>query len=297
MKLAKGTDRLWIGERRGTAVFIRAGKVGAPGVPKAREHKTEATAQSFLEAERDKRLAEGFIMLDEAAGLDAPFTFDGKAPTKTKQELPGRYAHLQETVLMHVRAGYRDDDEIGTMIEELVRDERIALRREAADRAGTAGPARIDEPPLGASSKLEDALREIARDERRALRNRKRPEPWVNAAIDRAFDALDREGIIALQAAGFTQSDGWADANEIVARRRASGATPRGATFFHEQDLERALQGRGLMLTFGAYAGDDAEIAAAVVTALRAEGVDATWNGDPKQRIHIAPFEWFRLPR
>ena len=42
MKLLKD-KKLWIGERRGSAVFSLQGRVGRPGVPKAKELRTGAS--------------------------------------------------------------------------------------------------------------------------------------------------------------------------------------------------------------------------------------------------------------
>jgi hypothetical protein len=303
MKLARPATRsLWVAERRGISVFVLGGKVGAPGVPKAREFRTEAEAEAYIAQERTKRLAEGFVVVDETTGLDAPFTLDGKPKPRA---LPARYEPLAERVRLLVRGGHRDAEAIDGMIDEMLADDRVATRLDGRRerRAAMTLDERVkderfdsaaEQDARDAPSKVADALREIARTERAALRRRAPPVPDVNAAIDRAFAALEREGIVALQAAGFDQSEGWEEANATATRMRARGIVPKGATFFHEQDLERAVKGEGLHLTFGAYDGDSGEISRSVVAALRAEGVDATWNGDPNQRIAIAPFEWYR---
>jgi len=64
----------------------------------------------------------------------------------------------------------------------------------------------------------------------------------VNDRIRRAFAELNKRGIVALQNAGMTMSDGWEDANETAT------SSTRGATFYHRQDLERAMHGEGLLL-------------------------------------------------
>ncbi|MEQ1507232.1 MAG: hypothetical protein ABMB14_33695 [Myxococcota bacterium] len=116
----------------------------------------------------------------------------------------------------------------------------------------------------------------------------------INDRIDDAFDELWDRGIVALQNAGYTQSDGWDDANEAA----VDVDEPRGAVFYHGQDTERAVKGDGLLLTFGAYsAGDDhdaasLEIGREVCEVLRKNGVDVRWDGTVADRIRIPPFEW-----
>src|SRR5215470_2473451 len=67
--------------------------------------------------------------------------------------------------------------------------------------------------------------------------------------LDAVFAELDREGIIALQNAGFTISDGHSDVGERLAERDRDQV--KGYCFYHGQDLERAVAGGGLMLAFG----------------------------------------------
>lgn len=120
----------------------------------------------------------------------------------------------------------------------------------------------------------------------------------INDGIDAAFDELNATGIVALQCAGYTMSDGWSDVNH-----RASTRTPPpwGACFYHEQDLERAVAGRGLLLAFGAYEDDDAkhearslEVAKRICEVLKKHGVATEWDGTVEQRIRIPPFQWSR---
>ncbi|MFY0572761.1 DUF6891 domain-containing protein [Archangium lansingense] len=121
-------------------------------------------------------------------------------------------------------------------------------------------------------------------------------EPTMNDAIDRAFEELNRQGIIALQNAGYTVSDGWGDVEAVAAERYEP---VRGGTFFHGQDVERGVLGEGLMLAFDAFEDDpkrheEASLAIAreIRETLARHGVPTEWNGSVKTRIHILPFEW-----
>ncbi len=164
----------------------------------------------------------------------------------------------------------------------LVRD----IRERVADELGKRDP------------KLETELVAYAKKLDRAVRaaEAKWKTRTTNDAIDDAFAALDAAGIVTLQAAGFTMSDGWEDVNE---KARARKKKPRGATFYHEQDLERGVAGEGLMLAYGAYETnkkkrDAASIAVGreIVETLARFGVKAKWSGDVSKRIEIPPFPW-----
>ncbi len=88
---------------------------------------------------------------------------------------------------------------------------------------------------------------------------------------------------------------GWEDANEEIARREAAGQQVLGATFYHEQDLERGVAGEGLMLVYGACDGSDdkgVELGKLVCTVLAEHGIETDWNGDIRVRIRVMPFAW-----
>jgi hypothetical protein len=154
----------------------------------------------------------------------------------------------------------------------------------------------------------DEGVEEIAPDLRKHARDlyakRKTEEAkWkgatMNDRIDAAFEALNDAGIVAMQDAGYTMSDGWEDCNEVARELDEAGDRPRGATFYHGQDLERGVQDEGLMLVYGAYEEDDAKhdaaslaIAREVVATLERHGVKTKWNGKVETRIEIRPFEW-----
>jgi hypothetical protein len=113
--------------------------------------------------------------------------------------------------------------------------------------------------------------------------------------IAEAFAELDRRGIIALQNAGYTMSDGWSDVAEKRHRAEQNGRTMRGGVFYHGQDAARARAGGPLYLAFGSFADDpDHEprsraIARETCEVLLAHGLKATWNGSVDSRIDITP--------
>lgn len=108
----------------------------------------------------------------------------------------------------------------------------------------------------------------------------------LDDAVDRAFADLNGRGIVALQDAGSTMSDGWAAAREAAAGRD----DVRGAVFYHRQDLERALAGGGLLLAFGDLTGDDdLAIGNEVRAALESHGLPVEWTGSAGDRIGLRP--------
>ncbi|WP_224250167.1 DUF6891 domain-containing protein [Hyalangium gracile] len=184
------------------------------------------------------------------------------------------FERLRDRVEALVLGGYGEEWKVLASIEELLRYE-LREDREALDQL------------------LEYARR---RFEQRREEEARWTEPTMNDRIDRAFEELNRQGIIALQNAGNTLSEGW---TEVEAAAKLSYELVRGATFFHGQDVERGALGGGLMLAFDAFEDDpglrdEARLAIAreIRDTLARHGVPTEWNGRPKARIQILPFEW-----
>ena len=72
----------------------------------------------------------------------------------------------------------------------------------------------------------------------------------------------------------------------------------RGFCFYHEQDVERAVRGVGLMMAFGDVEGDADEKAAAigreVKQAVERAGLSVPWPGDAGTRLAIPQLDWKR---
>ncbi len=116
----------------------------------------------------------------------------------------------------------------------------------------------------------------------------------INDRISAAFAELRGRGVVAVEHAGYTMSEGWG----IVAEMSEGEPGTHGAVFFHEQDLERGVRGEGLMLAFGSF--DDGQshadkshaLAVDICRTLRRHGVACGWSGDIDRRIDVAPFAW-----
>jgi len=116
--------------------------------------------------------------------------------------------------------------------------------------------------------------------------------------LDQAFATLDALGIIALQNAGYTQSDGYDDVRQSYDEHPDRDRVI-GYCFYHGQDLERAVQGVGLYLAFGPIdARDEAtqgpRIGAMIVEEFTRAGFTVQWDGTFTKRIYIPTIDWKR---
>ncbi|MCB9596578.1 MAG: hypothetical protein H6719_27890 [Sandaracinaceae bacterium] len=181
--------------------------------------------------------------------------------------------YLHDQIDVHVRCGYGTEARVLERIREQVSDE---LRK--TDGAEIPGLMERAKAAFGRQRELEATW----------------DAPTMNDRIDHAFDALLHHGVVALQDAGYTMSDGWEDIAE--ARRDAPNAW--GGTFFHRQDVERGVNGGGLMLAFGAFESgprheaESLRLGRLICDELRRWGVPTEWDGTLKRRIAIPGFEW-----
>lgn len=101
--------------------------------------------------------------------------------------------------------------------------------------------------------------------------------------IDAAFDALSKRGLVALQDAGYTQSDGFSDCAEVFHESGGQDAGLHGFCFYTRQDLNRAKRTGQLTLAFwGAPDGqpkDMERVGELIVEAFRSDGFEVEWDG------------------
>ncbi|MFO0676551.1 MAG: hypothetical protein U0169_08455 [Polyangiaceae bacterium] len=86
----------------------------------------------------------------------------------------------------------------------------------------------------------------------------KETESWPELTdcdrLRRAFDALDKQGIVALESPGLTQDDSIPYAADVAsARDELGGVEARGYCFFTWNDMARAIDGDGLSLAYGTF--------------------------------------------
>ncbi len=77
--------------------------------------------------------------------------------------------------------------------------------------------------------------------------------------LDQVFDSLERQGILSLQNAGYTQDNGIDDVTQLYYEAGGEQSDIVGYCFYHGQDLERVMEDGDLGLTFGDILGGDEE--------------------------------------
>jgi hypothetical protein len=114
--------------------------------------------------------------------------------------------------------------------------------------------------------------------------------------LEKAFAKLRKHGVISLQNAGYTQSDGYDDV-QAAYRRHPRKSSVVGYCFYHGQDLERAVRGGGLYLAYGPVDPNDEETEGPKVGHLIREelervGLNVQWDGTFDTRILMPDFLW-----
>ena len=126
------------------------------------------------------------------------------------------------------------------------------------------------------------------------------PEVTDCDRVGDAFSALHARGVIALENAGYTTSDGYDDFREAYAQV-PDRSRVIGYCYYHGQDVERAVRGGGLYIAFGPVDAKKEEtegprIGGIVKEELERVGLVVEWNGTFGQRIHV-PMRWQRRAR
>ncbi|UUV22695.1 DUF6891 domain-containing protein [Paenimyroides aestuarii] len=114
-----------------------------------------------------------------------------------------------------------------------------------------------------------------------------------------AFDELAEKKIIALHYAGFTIDDGEYEVVEVERTLIDNDEKSEGYCFYHGQDLERAVRGEGLYISFQKVNNEsDAvskEVAKKIVEVLEKHGLKVDWNGKAATRILLPDFKWEKV--
>ncbi len=156
------------------------------------------------------------------------------------------------------------------------------------------------EDQLGEDDEVDEGwLHELIQTELAAKREAEKTWPEVTDCdrLDRAFLALEQQGVIALRLAGYTQSDGLEEVEDAYREAGGNKSKYAGHCFFTEQDQEGALDGSGLYIGFGHLSGDDTKGVAVgnmLRAALEREGLSVEWDGTIKTRLFVKGFCWQR---
>lgn len=175
--------------------------------------------------------------------------------------------YILEAIRVAVWSGFCDADDVDQIIDDIIEDgaDEALLRAAIAPEFEKKAQAELSWPALTDCDRL-----------------------------NTAFAAASESGFVALHNAGYTMSDGLSDVSEAAA---ASDTPAPYYCFYHGQDVQRAINGGGLFVAFGAFAGDAAaklDAGRALSRYLKDAGLEVTWNGDPETRLCISTFDWKR---
>jgi hypothetical protein len=186
----------------------------------------------------------------------------------TNSDLNETDKHILNAIRKWVWSGFYTADEVDVMIDDLLEDDAH-----------------------------EEFLREAVASEftKKSEAEKNWPVQTDCDRLDAAFRALEKRNILCLQNSGFEMSDGHQEAFEILSARPAHPYI--GYCFYHGQDLERAVDGGGLMVAFDHIDGDvpdKMKIGLALKEELERVRFGIEWDGIIDQRINIPKIEWKR---
>jgi len=137
-------------------------------------------------------------------------------------------------------------------------------------------------------------LLEIIKAFRKELQNTGSQENFLK--LESVFKSLMKRGIVALHYAGYTQSDGFADCNEMAEWLDEKGENIVGCCFYTAQDLERILYNDSAMLylSFGNYFEKPTaiEVGQIIADELVEIGFCVEWDKTAETKIAIKNFKW-----
>ena len=198
----------------------------------------------------------------------APSTSPKPEASSAIETDPTVLAHIRAWIDVQARSGFAQLESLFIDLQEVIEDEGLVFHS-------------------GWRAEMEAALQQ--QQEREAAF----PTVTANDRLTAAFSQMNQQDLIALENAGYTQSDGWDDLHQYFDE---DGQRAKGGVFYHGQDVERSITGAGLNIRFGAFGdqGNNLEIGRQVVEVLKQHGFEPIWNENPNQVIDLPPFEWQR---
>lgn len=179
---------------------------------------------------------------------------------------------LEEMIIDYIKAGFLSNDEISEDCREYIEDNY----------------------PDECDNITEDGLLEIIESHRKEFQNTGNQENFLK--LESAFKSMRKLGIVALHYAGYTQSDGFDDCNEVASELHKNGEKVVGCCFYTEQDLEYILHGYGdvLCFSYGNYFEKPAaeEVGQIIARELRNVGFNIQWDGSAESKVGIKGFKW-----
>jgi hypothetical protein len=189
----------------------------------------------------------------------------------TKPELNETDRYILNAIRKWVWSGFYTADEVDFMIDDILEDDAH-----------------------------EEFLREAVAPEfaKKSEAEKNWPEKSDCDRLDSVFGALEKRNILCLQKSGYETSDGHQEAFEILSDQ--PGNRYIGYCFYDGQDLERALDGGGLLVAFDHVDGDvpdKIKVGNALKEELERVGFKIDWSGTTDQRINIPTIDWKRRYR
>ncbi len=179
---------------------------------------------------------------------------------------------LEEIIIDYIKAGFRSNDEILIECEQYIKD----FYRNECDNI------------------TKDDLLKIIDTFRKEFQNTCNQKNFLK--LELVFNSLKKHGIVALHYAGYTQSDGFEDCNEVAAWLDKKGEKIVGCCFYTKQDLEHILHEESTLLyfSFGNYFEKSTaeEVGQIIVDELKAIGFCVQWDGTAETKIAIKNFKW-----
>ncbi|HSO37984.1 MAG TPA: hypothetical protein VLT33_35900 [Labilithrix sp.] len=140
----------------------------------------------------------------------------------------------------------------------------------------------------------------IVDEESRALASAMLEWPSITDCdrLDAAFEDLEVRGIVARQNFSCCSNCGEAEIGAEIDSAEAEGRAVRGYTFFHMQDVERAVAGGVLRLKYGPSPYDEAAVVGIgreIQETLIRHGLRSPWNGSADECVAVE-LDWKRRP-
>lgn len=111
------------------------------------------------------------------------------------------------------------------------------------------------------------------------------------------FDTVNKEGIISIHNAGYSLDDDFAEIETVFQFIKENNIPRRGYCFYHQQDIERAMNSsiQNLHLAFHSMNNDKEtalDVGKRIVELLKESGFSVNWNHNANTRIIIENFLW-----
>lgn len=142
-----------------------------------------------------------------------------------------------------------------------------------------------------------EMFRDVVREMRLEHQNTGTQENYKK--LRKAFDDMEKLGIVTEHFAGYTMDDGFEIVNERATEQHKRGETLVGCCFYIQQDLIRQFEygSKKLQFTFGNYFENPTaeKVGEMIVEVLQKNGFETEWNGSADRKIAIVDFEWDKI--